>query len=581
LAPARGPGLKASMGTCVVGCSSEATPEQVQQWRAKLWHEAPSNVPNLMQSVPIALRKNRSFMLAAVMKEGRALEHADDDLKSDRELVLAAVRASSGALKYADESLQSDSEIMLAAVRRRGLDEVRKYAASSDREFVRAIKGTSGWTFELQRESLEVHKQNMLDEVRQKGFNAIQPSINTALFSDREFMLTVVQLKGCALELADDDLKCDSEIVLAALRERGVLLTGKETLHEMLLKAIRKDGFYSVRPLISTVKLSDRDFMFAVVQVHGWALQFAHVSLKSDRELVLAAVRACGDSFRYACKHLRSDREFVLLVVKEKGNALQYAEAGLTLDREIALTAICEWALFPIQFYTGTAMFSDREFVLAVVKVRGWAIRYADAKLKSDREIVLAAANCDGFEAIQPYVNPKLFYDRQFMLVAVQMSDQALQRMALNLRRDREILVAAVNCGGFDQVRPYIDESLYADREFLLTIAQMHGGVLRHAAQRLRADREIVLAAINCDGFEEVRPHIEASLFSDRAFMLTVVQIKGESLKYASLGLRSDYEIVLAAVRQSGRALQFAEPSLRTSSSLLHEAGADTVTDVI
>jgi len=291
----------------------------------------------------------------------------------------------------------------------------------------------------------------------------------------------------------------------------------------------------------------------------------------------LAAVRTCGDSFRYACQHLRSDREFVLSVVKEKGSALQYAEAGLTHDREIALAAIREWALFPIGFYAGSAMFSDREFVLAVVKVRGWAIQNADVRFKSDMEVVLAAVNCDGFDAIRPHVNPQLFCDRRFMLAAVQTSGQALQHASLSLRRDAEIVVAAVNCYGFDKIHPYIDASLYSDHDFVLTIAQMHGGVLRHVAPKLRADRDIVLAAINCDGFEVVRPLMEASLFSDRLFMLGAVQMSGEALKYASLGLRSDYEIVLAAVRNTGRALQFAEPSLRSSKSLLHAAVGDVV----
>jgi len=195
------------MGTCVIGTSStEATPEQVQQWRATLWHANNSDVPNLMHTVPTALRKNRSFMLAAVMKEGHALEHADGDLKSDKELVLAAVRASSGALQHADESLQTDEEILSAFVRQQGFESVPEIASSSDYEFVRAIKRRSGWTFALARESLEDHKQHMLDEVREKGFRAMQPHINTALFSDREFMLTVVKQKGCALELAGDEV---------------------------------------------------------------------------------------------------------------------------------------------------------------------------------------------------------------------------------------------------------------------------------------------------------------------------------------------------------------------------------------
>jgi len=38
--------------------------------------------------------------MAAVMEHGRALEHADDTLKSDKEIVLAAVNRAGSALKF-------------------------------------------------------------------------------------------------------------------------------------------------------------------------------------------------------------------------------------------------------------------------------------------------------------------------------------------------------------------------------------------------------------------------------------------------------------------------------------------------
>ena len=61
--------------------------------------------------------KDRKKVLAAVEKDGVALEYADKFLKKDREIVLAAVKTNGSALQYADKSLLKDREFVLAAVK--------------------------------------------------------------------------------------------------------------------------------------------------------------------------------------------------------------------------------------------------------------------------------------------------------------------------------------------------------------------------------------------------------------------------------------------------------------------------------
>ncbi|MBD97479.1 hypothetical protein CL648_01575, partial [bacterium] len=51
-------------------------------------------------------------------QNGRALQHASDELKSDREFVLAAVKEDPGALEFASEALRGDPEIIAAAAQR-------------------------------------------------------------------------------------------------------------------------------------------------------------------------------------------------------------------------------------------------------------------------------------------------------------------------------------------------------------------------------------------------------------------------------------------------------------------------------
>jgi hypothetical protein len=66
------------------------------------------------------LQADRKVVLAAVQQEGYALVHASAELKADREVVLAAVQQYGGALGDASAELRADREVVLAAVRQNG-----------------------------------------------------------------------------------------------------------------------------------------------------------------------------------------------------------------------------------------------------------------------------------------------------------------------------------------------------------------------------------------------------------------------------------------------------------------------------
>eukprot|EP01051_Picozoa_sp_SAG22_P027103 SAG22_NODE_8906_length_622_cov_1.179732_1_plen_76_part_10 len=63
---------------------------------------------------------NKAHMLAAVARDGDALQHASAGLRGDRELVLAAVARDGNALQYVSAGLRGDREVVLAAVAQNG-----------------------------------------------------------------------------------------------------------------------------------------------------------------------------------------------------------------------------------------------------------------------------------------------------------------------------------------------------------------------------------------------------------------------------------------------------------------------------
>ena len=88
------------------------------------------------------------------------------------------------------------------------------------------------------------------------------------------------------------------------------------------------------------------------------------------------------------------------------------------------------------------------------------------------------------------------------------------------------------------------------------------GMALAHADAALRADREVVLAAVAVDG--AALAHADAALRADREVVLAAVgDSRGAALRLADDALRDDEQIVRAAVRHNGWALEHASPRLR------------------
>jgi len=70
---------------------------------------------------------------------------------------------------------------------------------------------------------------------------------------------------------------------------------------------------------------------------------------------------------RYASLEIRSDRDFTQLAVGRHGRALQFASGDLRSDLKLVRTAFAQ--------NTSSLQFADREAVLALAQLRGWALR--------------------------------------------------------------------------------------------------------------------------------------------------------------------------------------------------------------
>ena len=154
---------------------------------------------------------------------------------------------------------------------------------------------------------------------------------------------------------------------------------------------------------------------------------------------------------------------------------------------------------------------------------------------------------------------------RQHWLEEVRADGLSLRLAPEDLRADKEVVLAAVKNRGY--ALEFASEDFRADKEVVLEAVQQKSFALEFASEDLRADREVVLAAVKQQGSALLLASEDRK--ADKEVVLAAVQGEGSALGFASEGLRADKEFVLEAVQQHGKALGYASEELRCDRAFL------------
>lgn len=196
----------------------------------------------------------------------------------------------------------------------------------------------------------------------------------------------------------------------------------------------------------------------------------------------------------------------------------------------------------------------DCAAVVAALESDGLALAHASETIRANPRVVLRAVARD-WRALQ-FASPALLYNRSFMMKAVEIDWRSIRYAAPALRSDVDFAIAGVR-----QSVHALEFLKSGEKQFVLKVAAAHGGVLQHASKNLRADADIVLAAVCQDG--AALQHASAVRRADRKIVLAAVRQNGRALQVAAPQLRADREIVLRAVSQHGLALAYAAEALQ------------------
>jgi hypothetical protein len=110
------------------------------------------------------------------------------------------------------------------------------------------------------------------------------------------------------------------------------------------------------------------------------------------------------------------------------------------------------------------------------------------------------------------------------------------------------------------------------DKEFMLALLEFNGTYLEHASDELKADKEVIMAALK-SGYSLPYEHVSDALKTDRDFLLEIVSLDAYCLEFFSEELKQDEQIVLAAAKHFGdAALEFGADKFKTNKNIITEA---------
>lgn len=173
-------------------------------------------------------------------------------------------------------------------------------------------------------------------------------------------------------------------------------------------------------------------------------------------------------------------------------------------------------------------------------------------------------------------IDKRFLDDRSFMLAAVELSGAALSHASSEMRKDPELVLTAVKTHG--AALQFADMQLRQDPDFMLSAVKANSSAISYASKELLENKGFLLAAAraNCDiiGFIGRATQIQF-IRKDKDAMLSIVQVHGSALRFASPELRRDRELIIAALRADPHARRFCPVDMQRDSEILYILAAN------
>ena len=164
--------------------------------------------------------------------------------------------------------------------------------------------------------------------------------------------------------------------------------------------------------------------------------------------------------------------------------------------------------------YASKELRGDKEVVLAAVQQNGLLLEYASKEFKNNRTIVLAAVKQNGL-ALE-YASQNIKGDIKIVLSAICNRSIALHYATKELINNRNLILSIINS--------FTTDTTEQKKSFLLGLA------LELSSEKLRGDREVVLAAVRncCWGLKFASNELQ----KDKKFLIKCYRKNNDIRKY-------------------------------------------------
>jgi len=324
--------------------------------------------------------------IAAVQKDGSALQRVSRDLPGYQEVVMAAVQQNLADLSYSST----------------------QYVAQDLPDWLKIV-------IDGAQKNIEPLESGALRYVPQD------------LPYYKEVVMAAVQQNGLALRCVPQDLPYYKEVAMAAVRQNGLALrhVSKDFPYykEVALAAVQnntpspKTWFFDVKQTIDSDQQDKKVEITAVQEntpdLENWALQYAPQDLLYYKELAIAAVQRNGLALRCVAKDFYKDVAFE--VIAQNPDAFKFAE-DLSNNEEFCFAMVHQ---NPAALKYVKCM--NEEIAIKAVSRDGLAIEHVPIHLPCYPKVAMAAVmqNPDAIEHI-----PKYLADYEAIALAAQERQQ-------------------------------------------------------------------------------------------------------------------------------------------------------------
>ncbi|HFC29647.1 MAG TPA: DUF4116 domain-containing protein, partial [Oceanospirillales bacterium] len=265
---------------------------------------------------------------------------------------------------------------------------------------------------------------------------------------------------------------------------------------------------------------------------------------------------------------LKNDPAIVLSAIKNKADSLKFASARLRKNKTIVLAAIRYYTYDNVLKYADKTLRRDINIIRKAVKVDNNALRFADISLNDEKKLVLELVRQKPSVCSNLYGFMDKHLQKNRALILRLMKTKGCTRLFyfLNKKLQHDKAFAQIGVQQDGNNLEYVGSLLQDDKALVMMAIKQNTSALNYASPRLKNDRSLVISVINKDTY--ALNNASKLLQKDRELLLLTATKHNNHALYAQ-ATEADKARVLSAVKKQGDALKYVRDQFKKDKDIV------------